>query len=199
MPDDAGVFLFPGSVLSGALRFPLSLNPSHPPIIDYEGSRYRTEFWEGQGREYEDLVERAAIRRLLPATGNVIMEAGAGFGRLASLYEGYRHVVLMDYSLSMLQQARQRWGHDDRFVFVAASIYHMPFVDDLLDALVMVRVMHHLQAPAQALGEIARVLRGGKSCLLEYANKRTSKRSCATPFAARIGAPSRANPTSSCP
>lgn len=152
-----------------------TLNSPHPPIIDYEGSRYRTEFWEGQGREYEDLAERAALRRLLPAGGETLLEAGAGFGRLASLYGNYRRVILMDYSLSLLQEARQLWGHDKRFVFVAASIYDMPFVDNALDALVMVRVMHHLQSPALALAEIARAVQGGRSFILEYANKRNLK------------------------
>lgn len=151
------------------------LNSSPPSIIDYEGSRYRTDFWEGQGREYEDLAERAALRRLLPPQGETLLEAGAGFGRLASLYDGYRRIILVDYSLSLLQEARQLWGHDERFVFVAASIYDMPFVDNLLDALVMVRVMHHLQAPALALAEIARIVQGGKVFVLEYANKRNLK------------------------
>ena len=40
-----------------------------PPICDYEGSNYRTEFWEGKGRNYEDQVERIALRRLLPKHG----------------------------------------------------------------------------------------------------------------------------------
>jgi len=31
------------------------------PVIDYEGSGYRTDFWEGQGREYEDAVERLTL------------------------------------------------------------------------------------------------------------------------------------------
>ncbi|NOX62801.1 MAG: class I SAM-dependent methyltransferase [Chloroflexi bacterium] len=146
-----------------------------PQIIDYEGSQYRTEFWEGQGREYENLVERLAIQRLLPPTGDILLEAGAGFGRLADLYAGYRRVILMDYSFSLLQEARMLWGDDERFVFVAASIYEMPFASSLVDALVMVRVMHHLQAPDLALGEIARVLQGGKVFLLEYANKRNLK------------------------
>ena len=153
----------------------MSPTSTHPPIIDYEGSRYRTEFWEGQGREYEDLAERAAIRRLVPPRGDTILEAGAGFGRLAALYDGYRRVILMDYSLSLLQEARQLWGHDPRFVFVAASIYDMPFVDNILDTLVMVRVMHHLHSPALALAEIARIVQGGKTFILEYANKRNLK------------------------
>ncbi len=146
-----------------------------PPIIDYEGSRYRTEFWEGKGREYEDLAERAALKRLAPPSGDTLLEAGAGFGRLAALYSGYRRVILMDYSLSLLQEARQLWGHDQRFVFVAASIYDMPFVDNVLDTLVMVRVMHHLHSPALALAEIARIVKGGQTFILEYANKRNLK------------------------
>ena len=36
------------------------------PVCNYEGSNYRTDFWEGQGREYEDGVERVALRALLP-------------------------------------------------------------------------------------------------------------------------------------
>jgi hypothetical protein len=37
-----------------------------PPVCDYEGSDYRTRFWEGQGRDYEDQAERIALRRLMP-------------------------------------------------------------------------------------------------------------------------------------
>jgi SAM-dependent methyltransferase len=146
-----------------------------PSIIDYEGSCYRAEFWEGQGREYEDLVDRMAIQRLMPSSGGMLVEAGAGFGRLAGLYTGYKCVVLVDYSLSLLQEARQAWGNDERFKFVAASIYALPFVDALVDTVVMVRVMHHLESPAMALGEVARISNGGGVLLLEYANKRNLK------------------------
>ena len=40
-----------------------------PPVCDYEGSDYQARFWEDQGREYEDRVERIALRRLMPAGG----------------------------------------------------------------------------------------------------------------------------------
>ena len=103
------------------------------------------------------------------------MEAGAGFGRLAGLYNGYQKILLVDYSFSLLQEARQLWGKDDRFVFVAASLYDLPFVDGLIDAIVMVRVMHHLQQPSLALSELSRVLENDGSLILEYANKRNLK------------------------
>jgi len=146
-----------------------------PPIIDYEGSQYRTDFWEGKGREYEDATERYAIKDLLPSSGGILMEAGAGFGRLAPLYNSYQKILLVDYSLSLLQEAQQIWGKDKRIMFVAASVYDFPFVDGLIDSIVMVRVMHHLHQPSLALSELARVLKTDGAFIVEYANKRNLK------------------------
>jgi len=143
-------------------------------ICDYQGSRYRTDFWEGQGREYEDRAERIALRRLLPPRGRRLIEIGAGYGRLANLYQGYDEVLLLDYATSQLQQARGRLG-DDRFRYIAADLYDMPLVDCCLDTVVMVRVMHHVQDPPAALNEIARILAPQGAFILEYANKRNLK------------------------
>jgi len=148
---------------------------STTPVIDYEGSGYRTDFWVGQGREYEDAVERAALGQLLPARGRRIAEIGAGFGRLADLYQGYEQIVLFDYSRTLLQEAAQRWGRDARFVFVAGNVYDLPLADGVLDSLVMVRVMHHLANVPQALAQLRRVLHRESVAVLEYANKRNLK------------------------
>ncbi len=145
-----------------------------PPICDYEGSHYRTDFWEGQGREYEDLAERAALRRLLPARGRRLLDIGAGFGRLASMYGGYEQVILLDYSRSQLEYARERLG-DERYIYVAADIYHLPLATNIVDTTVMVRVLHHIADVPTALGQIARVTRPRGAFVLEYANKRHLK------------------------
>ena len=145
------------------------------PVMDYEGSGYRREFWEGQGREYEDAVERIALRRLLPPQGGRIAEIGAGFGRLADLYLGYDQIVLFDYSRTLLADAVRKWGHDQRFVFVAGNLYQMPLADRTLDALVMVRVMHHLADVPAALGRLQPLLHRHSAAVLEYANKRNLK------------------------
>jgi ubiquinone/menaquinone biosynthesis C-methylase UbiE len=144
------------------------------PICDYEGSTYRTDFWEGQGREYEDLAERAALRALLPPEGGRLLDIGAGFGRLAALYGGYRQVVLLDYSFSQLQYARQRLG-DEGFVYVAADIYRLPLGTHTVDTTVMVRVLHHLVDVPLAFRQIGRVTRPGGTFVLEFANKRHLK------------------------
>ncbi len=144
-------------------------------ICDYEGSAYRTDFWEGQGREYENLAERIALSRLLPPTGRRLIEIGAGYGRLADLYAGYEQVVLLDYAKSQLRQAQERLGRDGPYIYVAADLYALPLADNLLDTAVTIRVLHHVQDIPAALAEIARVLRPGGCYVTEYANKRHLK------------------------
>jgi ubiquinone/menaquinone biosynthesis C-methylase UbiE len=146
--------------------------PDWPPVCDYEGSAYESEFWVGQGRDYEDRVERIALRRLLPPQGRTLIDIGAGFGRLVDMYDGYEHVILVDYSRSLLRQARQRLGDGNgHFTFVAANIYALPFPGPTADAVVMVRVIHHLQDVPTALAQVARTLRPQGRLILEFANK----------------------------
>ncbi len=146
-----------------------------PRICDYEGSSYRTDFWEGQGREYEDLAERIALRHLLPKRGRRLLDIGAGFGRLAEFYDGYDQVVMLDYSQSLLRQAQRRLGRDGRTLYVASDFYSMPFVDGSFDSVMMVRVMHHVEQVPRLLGEVARILAGSGTYVLEFASKRHLK------------------------
>lgn len=150
--------------------------PDHnlPRFCDYEGSDYRTAFWEGQGREYEDLAERFALRRLLPPPEQRIIDIGGGFGRLVDLYNGYKEIVLMDASRSQLQDAQRRLGQG-RVIYVAANLYEMPFALGAFDTAVMVRVLHHLTNVPDAMRAVREILRPGGTFVLEYANKRNLK------------------------
>jgi ubiquinone/menaquinone biosynthesis C-methylase UbiE/DNA-directed RNA polymerase subunit RPC12/RpoP len=148
---------------------------AHIPVMDYEGSQYRADFWVGQGRAYEDATERLALQRLMPAHGGRLAEIGAGFGRLADLYRGYEQVILFDYSRTLLQDAARELGGDTRFVFVAGNVYTLPLASNILDTLVMVRVMHHLADVPAALAQLRRLLHRHSVAVLEYANKRNLK------------------------
>jgi ubiquinone/menaquinone biosynthesis C-methylase UbiE len=145
-----------------------------PRICDYEGSDYRTRFWEGQGRDYEDRVERAVLHRLLPASGKRLLEIGAGFGRLTSEYHMYEKVVLLDYSFSQLQHARQQLG-DERYLYVAADAYQLPFKAGVFDGATMIRVIHHFERVPAVLAQIQHVMAQSGVFILEYANKRNLK------------------------
>lgn len=142
-------------------------------IADYEGAHYRTAFWEVERREYEDSVERIAMKRLLPR-GERLLELGAGFGRLTNLYTGFKQVVLVDYARTHLEYARNSYGHDG-YLYVAADIYNLPFAPGQFDAATMVRTLHHMGEPLAALQQSRMALRRGGIFILEYVNKRNIK------------------------
>lgn len=146
-----------------------------PPVCDYEGSDYQQRFWEHGGRAYEDQVEAIAIRRLLPKSGKLLLEVGAGAGRNTPRYDGFERVVVMDYSTTQLEQAQQRLGTNDRYIYVAADVYKLPFVEGLFDAATMIRVIHHMADAPKALAQVRQVLQPRAAFLLEYANKRNLK------------------------
>lgn len=143
-------------------------------VCDYEGSRYQADFWDGRGREYEDAAERIALKHLLPPRGRRLVEIGAGFGRLADLYQGYDQVILLDYAKSQLRQAQERLGNQG-FIYVAGDLYNLPLAGAAVDTAITVRVLHHVRDLAPAFAQIARILRPGGTYVLEYANKRHLK------------------------
>lgn len=144
-------------------------------ICDYEGSDYQTRFWDQGGREYEHRVEQIALRRLLPPGGKVLLEIGAGAGRNTANYHGYERVVLLDYARSQLEQARQRLGTSERYVYVVATAYELPFAPAAFEAATMIRTLHHLTEPERAFRQIGEVLAREGVFILEYANKRNLK------------------------
>ncbi|MGD0575395.1 MAG: methyltransferase domain-containing protein [Anaerolineales bacterium] len=150
---------------------------NHPPAIcDYEGSTYQEDFWGRGGRKYEDSCEAAALRRLLPPKGgDLLLELGAGAGRNTPRYLGFERIVLLDYSRSQLLQARERLGVGPRYTYVAANIYHLPFVPAVFEVATMIRTLHHLVDPPAALRQVREVMGSGGIFVLEFANKRNLK------------------------
>jgi ubiquinone/menaquinone biosynthesis C-methylase UbiE len=142
-----------------------------PPICDYEGSDYQTSFWDKGGREYEDRTEAIALKRLLPKQGHLLLELGAGAGRNTPRYRGFDHIVLLDYSRTQLEQAQQRLGKSEKYIYVAADVYRLPFIDRLFDAATMIRVLHHMADAPKALAQVKNVLGPNGVFILEYANK----------------------------
>jgi len=147
-----------------------------PPVCDYEGSDYQRRFWQQADRAYEDRVEAVALSRLLPPGTGRLLELGAGAGRNTLRYRGFDEIVLLDYSRSQLAQARDRLGDGGgRYRFVAADIYRLPLAPAAFQAATMIRTLHHMAEPAQALAGIRPLLVQGGTFVLEYANKRNLK------------------------
>lgn len=151
------------------------MSQDHPPVCDYEGSDYQASFWDRGERAYEDAVEAIALRRLLPSRGRMLLELGAGAGRNTPRYQGFERVVLVDYARTQLHLARQRLGASDRYIYVAADIYRLPFIPGLFDAATMIRTLHHMADAQRALSQICGVLQTDAVFILEYANKHNLK------------------------
>ena len=152
------------------------MNQNNPPICDYEGSDYQQRFWESGGRVYEDAVEAIALKRLLPPAGGAFMlELGAGAGRNTHRYQNYERIVLLDYSRSQLEQARNLLGDGYRYTYVAADVYRLPFIADIFDGATMIRTLHHMAEPQMALAQVHQVMAPQGVFVLEYANKRNLK------------------------
>ena len=146
-----------------------------PPVIDYEGSDYQEKFWEQGNRAYEDAAEEIALKRLLPPGKGHLLELGAGAGRNTHRYQGYEHITLLDYSTTQLKQALLRLGQNEKYRFVAADVYRLPFAPGVFSAATMIRTIHHLAQPAIAFDQIRQVLADRALFLLEFANKRNIK------------------------
>jgi SAM-dependent methyltransferase len=142
-----------------------------PPICSYEGSDYQRSFWEQADRAYEDRVEAVALRRLMPDSGELLLEIGAGAGRNTPRYKGFERVVLLDYSRTQLEQARERLGDGSNYLYIAADAYRLPFIPGLFDAATMIRTLHHMADPAAAIAQVHRILHPDGVFILEYANK----------------------------
>lgn len=145
---------------------------SEKVVSDYNGYDYKKDFWENTGREYEDQADRMAIRKLLPKRMEKFADIGGGYGRLANEYLKRAHkVIIFDYSKTELEQAKEIYG--DKIETRAGDIYKLPFKDEELDGLMMIRVTHHLKDMDKALAELYRVLKPGGVAVIEVANKRT--------------------------
>ena len=151
------------------------LKEQTPTVCSYEGSKYQEVFWDSGERRYEDGAEEVALQRVMPGHGNLLLELGAGAGRNTPRYKQWERIVLLDYSRTQLLQARERLGNSDRFLYVTADIYKLPFVAGLFDGATMIRTLHHLSDAATALANVRRVLAEDALFVLEYANKRNLK------------------------
>ena len=132
---------------------------------DYENYDYQ-EFWEDDKRFYEDRSERMALRKLFrgeDSSGRVFIDIGCGYGRLFNEYSGFSRIVMVDYSLNNLKNARMRVnnflagyrGRIPKVLYIAADATRLPFRDASADALLTVRVIHHLEYPDKYFDEVA--------------------------------------------
>lgn len=143
-------------------------------ICDYSDTDY-AEFWKNHNREYEDAVERIALRRLVANMNGTCLEIGGGYGRLINEYAHQcSYVLLTDYAESLIRQARirvQELGLEN-VDCMTANLYELDVCVNKFHNAVCVRVMHHVENVAAFFEQVNSILRDDGIFIFEYANKK---------------------------
>lgn len=130
-------------------------------------------YWKD--RSYEHFAEVNVLQKIFrKMSGNWFVDIGGSYGRHTPQYvQKFHNCVIVDYSLNALKQAQERLSRAGvkNVNFVAANAYHLPFRDNVFEASMMIRVLHHLEEPDSAFSEISRTSCPGSTFILEFANK----------------------------
>lgn len=132
------------------------------------------------GREYEHKAEVIALKNFLAKIKKirVILEIGAGFGRLVDSYSfRAKKVIITDPSSKLLKIARLKFNDKKRFKFIHSSLENLPqkIRRHNIDLIVLIRVIHHLQNLETSIKIINHLLKKNGYLILEYPNKRNLK------------------------
>jgi ubiquinone/menaquinone biosynthesis C-methylase UbiE len=108
--------------------------------------------------------ELTVLESWVPLKGQRIIELGCGNARFArTVLDQFTDCEWVGLEVDERQHAKNVAAPHDRLQFVAAGAQQIPFGDASFDLAVMLKSLHHvpLALLAQALNEIARVLRPG--------------------------------------
>jgi demethylmenaquinone methyltransferase / 2-methoxy-6-polyprenyl-1,4-benzoquinol methylase len=105
----------------------------------------------------------------VPGDGGRVLDVATGTGLVAALLVRAGHQVTgVDQSAEMLAEARARF--DGAVELVEASAESLPFGDSTFDHLTFTYLLRYVDAPAEVLRELVRVVRpGGTVAMLEFA------------------------------
>ena len=116
-------------------------------------------------------------------------------GRNTLRYYGYRVHRPAGLFTHPVGASPARLGKSEKYVYVAADVYRLPFTNGLFDTATMIRTLHHMADVPKALKQVRNVLAPQAVFILEFANKLNLKailrywlkRQSWSPFALELG------------
>ncbi len=128
------------------------------------------QYWDG--REYEHAAEELAIARMLKGKSfKTAVDVGGGYGRLSVFLRKFaEQVYLAEPSQQQLDIAKDFLKGKPKVISKLAQAESLPFKDDEIDLVMIVRILHHLPDPMPAFNEIHRILKKDGYFLMEFAN-----------------------------
>lgn len=129
--------------------------------------------WDALRQVFNDDAQRArAITRLVPP-GLTVADIGTGTGVLAAELAGLgMDVIAVDHSREMLAAAREKLRSQDLLARVdlrCGEASNLPLADHEADAALAHMVLHYVPSPADALAEMARIVKpGGRVVAVDF-------------------------------
>lgn len=139
-------------------------------------------FWDRAACVYDlfaNVVNRRANRALCDVVAGLILptdealECACGTGLLSGVIaRRCKSLIATDFSANMLRRAEKKYGRLGNVKFERADILRLDFPDGRFDVVVAANVIHLLDEPYKALGELDRVCRpGGRIIVPTYMNR----------------------------
>ena len=129
----------------------------------------------GQDGMWRRYVVRLAFPHLSPRRGALMLDVGAGTGRIAQeLARKGAHAVAVDFTPGMMQQGRAEGvGRDEPVFFAGADALNLPFADATFSVVTTGFMMRNVVDIEGAFREMRRVLKpGGRLVCLEVGRPR---------------------------
>lgn len=136
-------------------------------ILEARRERSR-QFFDQHAQQWDKLAsEMVPTEQYAPfimneiAAADTVVDAGSGTGRLLKeLSVASRHVIGIDHSSSMLEEARRRIASEalDNVELRLGELAHLPVADASANCAVLNMVLHHAADPQVVLRELRRLL-----------------------------------------
>jgi ubiquinone/menaquinone biosynthesis C-methylase UbiE len=133
------------------------------------------QYFEDVARQWDKLRERffseALREKSLAAAGvqrgKIAADIGAGTGFLTEgLIRDGLQVIAVDQSPSMLQAMREKFGDQEGLEYRLGESERLPIPDESVDYAFANMYLHHVEVPARAIAEMARILKPGGTLVL---------------------------------
>lgn len=133
-------------------------------------SRNAAVYDDRHGSSIDDALAGRLVDEAALANGSLVLDVGAGTGRVAIPLAAHGcRVVAIDVSAAMLDRLREK-SKALALHAVVGEAHALPFGADVVDAIILARLLYLVEEWRDALDEAVRVLRPGGVLLHEWGN-----------------------------
>jgi arsenite methyltransferase len=119
--------------------------------------------WDEMRRGFfPESVRDAAYKAAAVREGHIAADIGAGTGFITEgLLKLGLKVIAVDQSPAMLGRMKTKFGENEKIEYQTGEAERLPIPDGSVDAAFANMYLHHVQSPADAIKEMARILKPG--------------------------------------